>query len=229
MVIPWFEWVTAHASEFDLICVTGDLMSLQGSADADPLPDPPAQAAFIARWLGALPTPVAICSGNHDLDEYLDIWKCQNPGNITIDLETRIVGEVVVTCLPFIFGFSTPESTVDAWIEGRNTADLDNLWWLILHHEPPGDLSKAVSVSQLMSDYRPDLFLCGHLHDLPRKKSFSFLHRWVVVLNPGVGADPLIPDRIVIDTQKKLATWYSGEEEWSTLIATTRRALRPNV
>lgn len=200
---------------------------LDRSEFGEPLLDPPEQAAYIARWLADLPVPVALCSGNHEVDEYVDIWKTQNPTNITIDLETRVIGEAVVTCLPFIFGFTTPESTIDGWLEGKATAEGIDQWWLVLHHEPPVEGRRTDSPSQLLGQYQPDIYLCGHIHDWPSQHSFAVRNRGVIVLNPGVGEDLKTPNHIVIDTTALIATWFCPHEAFSISVAVTSRIFRP--
>ena len=80
---PWLDWISAHATEFDLLCIAGDLLDMFGperpkqsvsSKPSDltrmlrpttrvPLHE---QARILSIWLQELPTPTVVCTGNHD-------------------------------------------------------------------------------------------------------------------------------------------------------------------
>jgi Icc-related predicted phosphoesterase len=209
MYLRWFDWITAEQSRYDLICCTGDMMLLSHDDLGPEPPDPSEQAVFIARWLAELTVPVALCSGNHELGEYLDIWQAQDPSRIVADDETRVVGRAVVTCTPFDFGAPVTEKTTDALIEGRALADETGKPWLLLHHEPPHETGWEDETRGLLARHAPDFYLCGHIHDWPARKGWATKMGRSWVLNPGVGKRE-IPDHIVVDTANGILTW-NGE------------------
>src|SRR6187401_102960 len=59
-----FDWLLAHAHEYDVAAIGGDLLDL-----SSPL-DPDVQIAIVEKYLGLLQqkTRVIVCSGNHDGD-----------------------------------------------------------------------------------------------------------------------------------------------------------------
>lgn len=57
---PWLYWVAAHAPEYDLLCIAGDLQNAFAAEGMVP------QAKRLQEWLLALPAPTVVCSGNHD-------------------------------------------------------------------------------------------------------------------------------------------------------------------
>ena len=64
-----FDWVTQVASEYDLVVVAGDHLSI-----ASPV-EPDAQIAVVLEYLArmAAQTTVIACSGNHDLNARNDL------------------------------------------------------------------------------------------------------------------------------------------------------------
>jgi predicted MPP superfamily phosphohydrolase len=60
--IHWFRWLIEQAPNFDLVCVTGDLLDMFKSETRME------QAREITRLIRELAdiVPVAVCSGNHD-------------------------------------------------------------------------------------------------------------------------------------------------------------------
>ena len=64
-----FDWVASVASEYDLVVVAGDSLSI-----ASPV-DPDAQIAVVLEYLArmAAQTTVIACSGNHDLNARNDL------------------------------------------------------------------------------------------------------------------------------------------------------------
>src|SRR5262245_53456187 len=59
-----FDWLVAHANEYDVAAIGGDMLDL-GSAL-----DPEVQIAIVEKYFTLLrqKTRVAVCSGNHDGD-----------------------------------------------------------------------------------------------------------------------------------------------------------------
>jgi hypothetical protein len=55
----WFEWVAAQASNYDAVCVAGDLLDMFGIAKTALR----AQATWTRDWLGESPGRLFVCSG----------------------------------------------------------------------------------------------------------------------------------------------------------------------
>ena len=73
-----FDWLLAHASEYDAAVIGGDLLDLSSALDMD------VQIAIVEKYLGLLrrKARLVVCSGNHDgdsrnsADESVAAWLC---------------------------------------------------------------------------------------------------------------------------------------------------------
>ena len=59
-----FDWLMAHAAEFDAVIIGGDLLELGSSLEPD------VQVVVVEKYLSRLcqQTRLLVCSGNHDGD-----------------------------------------------------------------------------------------------------------------------------------------------------------------
>lgn len=66
----WFDWLLHRAPPHDLLVMSGDLLDLAGATPHR------RQIAWVSDWLNDYPRPLALCSGNHDLewDDRAERW-----------------------------------------------------------------------------------------------------------------------------------------------------------
>ena len=170
--IPWFEWLIAKGWAFNLVCIAGDFLDL---FNEEPKPKQVAQVQGYLRDL-ASKTNIALCSGNHDSfgpivpaargPSYPWLVELDNLPSVISDGQTRIVGRLIVTTLPYCANGEAKRILLD---RGRSIRKSRGLKWLVLHHEPPPFLEPAGpgerEAKALIEEYLPDFWLSDHVHD----------------------------------------------------------------
>jgi Icc-related predicted phosphoesterase len=208
----WLDWATHKATNYDLVCVSGDLLDMFSR-----------KGHFwgvitVKKWTERFPTNLALCSGNHDgsspdripdtgllpmlqaedrreaeklllLERWMDAL--ERPGLIT-DNRTRLVetasGPVVVTTLPYNFwGQAPPKGLLK---DGGQLRKECNAPWIVLHHEPPsselvGGFFGNRGLSERIVSYSPDFVLSGHIHLQPYRGDFAERLGRTWCFNPG--------------------------------------------
>jgi len=144
------------------------------------------------------------------------------PGVVS-DRHSRLVEisseKIVVTTIPFFPGKQGPGVCKRLWHEAARQRAASGAQWLLLHHEPPGGTlvggySGDSSLFYRIREYQPDFVLSGHIHAQPYFGSFADRVGKTWCFNPGVPpAEQMrrakIPNHIVLDTEKRSATWYA--------------------
>ncbi len=165
-----------------------------------------------------------MCSGNHDLDHRTDgqekatAWINEAwAGGVVVDGESVTVdGWLVSAC---------------AWWEGpvtlqrleQHLADAEaerGRGWIWAYHGPPeGPLSWTGSrhygdpeLPRLLDRYRPDIVLCGHIHQSPFVADGAWAERrgdtWLFNSGHQPGG---IPSHVRLDLDERRASWWSFE------------------
>lgn len=213
------DWLCGAAAGFDLLVIGGDLLDLGGHADLD------TQIVVIEKYLRRLgvSVPVAVCSGNHDLDaqseagerkadwlQHLDIAR------VSVDLQSHLAqGHLFSVCS----WWDGPESQAEVAAFLAAEAQKNIRPWIWVYHAPPDgaktgwngkDYSGDAFLSGLLKEYRPDIVLSGHIHGSPFRAEGQWFDRigetWV--FNPGRQPSST-PAVIVIDLATREATWDS--------------------
>ena len=74
--------------------------------------------------------------------------------------------------------------------------------------------NEEVQAEGLVSEFEPDYFVCGHLHQLPQVSERGWL--WTAgkttIINAGQRLDAPYPNYIVWDTESKNAVWRSMDK-----------------
>lgn len=159
--MPWYDWIAQRAAKFDLICIAGDLL------DAFQPESLAAQMVAIARWCEALPTPLAISSGNHDgNDEPLSLdgplaelessedarerlgrfftakrWMDTLASDrVVTDGQNRLlnVGKSQLVVTTIPYDYGGRSAEV-LWEAGARLRSQHRAPWIVLHHEPPAE------------------------------------------------------------------------------------------
>ncbi|MEI6607593.1 MAG: metallophosphoesterase family protein [Verrucomicrobiota bacterium] len=234
----WFEWLLRQQA--DLTVVAGDLLD---GFRADGLL---VQMLELRRWCTQFPGWLAVCSGNHDhntplrarrpealagipedvREEVLSLllaghWMdCLESDRVVTDRRTKVVttprGLLVVTTVPY--DFDGGEDHDDLWEEAARLRHKQKIPWLVLHHEPPADVTVGGRMGnpQLyykIQEYRPDFVVSGHLHNQPYVGSFADRLDGTWCFNPGhpeqgMAMQSGIPNHIVLDVAARTATWH---------------------
>lgn len=213
------DWVLEEAAGVELLAIAGDLLDISSGVPLD------AQATVILEYLAryADRTAVVACSGNHDLDsrtgagEKATEWISEaRARGARIDGDSVQVSDWLVTACAWWEG---PETL------GRLEAVLDDAAavrtgpWIWVYHGPPeGPLSWTGSkhfgdpeLPRLLDRHRPDLVLCGHIHEAPYVPGGAWFERRgsTLLFNSGYQRGP-IPAHVFLDLDERTATWWSS-------------------
>jgi len=212
------DWVLAESTDFDLLVVAGDLLDIASGVPLD------AQIAVVLEYLVRFAghTTTVVCSGNHDLDhrneagEKATAWIAEaRAGGVAVDGDSATVEDWTVTSCAWWEGpetLATLESALEA--AGRSRA---GRWMWAWHGPPQGPLSWTGSrhygdpeLPRLLDTHRPDVVLCGHIHQAPFVADGAWAERrgdtWL--FNGGHQLGP-IPTHVVLDLGEGIASWWS--------------------
>ncbi len=214
-----FDWLCAEAKEFDVLVIAGDLLDLGGHADLD------TQSVVVSKYLQRLGSalPVAVCSGNHDLDaqnksgERTAEWLVHvNLPQVSVDLQSLTVKGCHFSVCSWWDG---PVSREEVAGFLANEALKAVRPWLWVYHAPPDGAKTTWTGKDYVGDtylrdfilqHQPDFVLSGHIHNSPFRREGRWIDRigktWV--FNPG-RQPSATPSAIVIDLDRMEATWDS--------------------
>lgn len=216
--LPQLDWVLDHADDVDLLVVAGDLLDVAGRVPLD------AQITVVLEYLRrfAAKTTTVACSGNHDLDhrtpegEKATAWITEaREVGVAIDGDSIRCGEWLVSACAWWEGPETLR-VLEAGLD-RAAADRSGPWLWAYHGPPEGPLSWTGSrhfgdpeLPRLIEQYRPDVVLCGHIHEAPTTPEGGWVERrgdtWI--FNSGAERGS-VPSHIHLDLDERCATWTS--------------------
>lgn len=197
----WFDWLRERAPEHDLLVMSGDLLDL-----AAPTPTGK-QIDWVSAWLADYPTPISVCSGNHDLmwDSEAERWRpaywlreISNP-NLSVDGQQNTLD-----------GFTTLNIGCATRPKGRD-ADA----WVV--HGPPAMTGVArrangrdggdIDLVAPLKRHAPAFVFCGHVHD----PSCWFEHHGPsLLLNPGRLHGAPFPNHLIVQTDSRACAHVSA-------------------
>ena len=197
--MTWFDWLIAESPHYDLVCLTGDILNLGYlSSEVDREIN-----AAVAR-LAEVKTPLALCSGNHDLhypsgQDRAQWMQALRRKNVWLDGDAFCFRGYRFRCI--------------GWCEPVPRSTKDDFW---LMHAPPfgaktsmvaGGISHGDEEARevCLAGWGPCFALGGHVH---RALRFWGGVRETVTLNPGRGDNPACPNHIVIDMTKRTMTHH---------------------
>ena len=208
----WFGWLADHASDYDLVCLTGDqldLFSLYRLGD---------QLSMVKGALGRITTPLALCSGNHD----------SIGGGRVVDPRLfqakwlKEIGRAGTWIDGDKFNLSGQNFRCVGWNALLPAATADEIW---LYHAPPARSGAAVGIDgndagdeilgeMCRAENGPALVLSGHQHN-PQRWACRVGRSWC--LNPGYKQHAKTPSHIVIDTEALTAVFHTGGRSPTTI------------
>ncbi len=216
-----FDWVLGRADEVDLVVVAGDSLDIASAVPLD------AQITVVLEYLTRLAalTTTVVCSGNHDLDHRTEAgekatgWLAEaKDAGVVVDGDTVVVDEWLVTSCAWWEGPETLgalETSLDEAAASRT-----GRWMWAWHGPPDGPLAWTGSrhygdpeLPKLLDRHRPDLVLCGHVHEAPFVPDGGWAERrgdtWL--FNGGRQAGE-IPTHTILELEDGLARWWSYGE-----------------
>ena len=214
-----YDWIDSVAAEFDVVVVAGDHLDIASAVPVN------AQVVAIVKHLRRMSaqTRLLVSSGNHDLTardaagEKSAVWMAQvRRLGIPCDGEALEIDDTIVTVCPWWDG---PQSRAAVGAQLARDAARRAKRWIWVYHAPPGDSPTSWTGKRHFGDddlvawiteYRPSMVLCGHIHQSPFRKGGSWVDQvgdsWV--FNAGRQIGP-VPSHIVVDTEAQEAHWYS--------------------
>lgn len=222
--LPLLDWLLGAAADADVVAISGDLLDI-----ATPVPHD-AQAVVVASYLERLAdrTTVLVSSGNHDLDgpgptgEQAASWlRDMAREGIVVDGHSIDRDGWRMTVAPWWDGPLTQAQVGDQLAEA---AVARGERWLWVYHSPPAGTRLCFDGRRSFPDdalaawvrqHRPDVVLCGHIHQAPWVDGGGWYDRIgsTLVVNPGrqIGK---VPPHVWIDTDAATATWLGlGERD----------------
>jgi Icc-related predicted phosphoesterase len=215
-----FDWLCERAADYDFVIIVGDMLDMGGHADLD------TQMLVVEKYLGRIATvkPIAVCSGNHDVDEEVGDggrragWLNHiGLDGLYVDYQGLALNGARISICPWWEG---PDSRrcVAAFLQSES--EKRGGPWIWMCHAPPAYSKISWNgrmhsgdpfLVELIGQHAPDIVLCGHIHSSPFQPPGSWMDRvgaaWV--FNPGREIGPT-PPSIVIDLVKMEATWQSS-------------------
>lgn len=215
-----FDWLTAHAGNYDLTIIGGDLLDLSSPLDFD------VQIVVVEKYLHRIreKTRLLVSSGNHDGDRrnaadesYAEWLLLSRAEGLFVDGDTAVLGDTRVTACPWWDG---PVSRAELEKLLAREAAQSSARWIWSHHAPPDLTRVSWNGMKFVGDkflqgwiehYEPDLVLSGHVHNAPfyqPKGSWDDRIGNTWVFNPGRQLGPS-PTYISLDLDAMTAEWIS--------------------
>lgn len=215
-----YEWLKSNIVEYDLLIIIGDLLDLMSPVAKEK------QIADIKNYLNYYSSilPVLVSSGNHDLDMELDgeltthwLSSIENDA-IKVDGQYFYLENTLFSICPWWNGSHVRNAMVNM-LKEHSKMDCEN--WVWLHHAPP--MGSKISytrkgnagdpyVKKLVSRYKPDFLLCGHIHGAPYSQEGSWCDKigdtWSFNAGKQTGE---YPSNITIDLAQNTAEYTSYE------------------
>lgn len=214
-----FDWLNRVAGEFDLLVIAGDHLDITSSVDER------VQITVTLKILERLSqrTRLFASSGNHDLDrrnsaqEKYAAWLDKLRGiGIATDGDSVSVAGCLFTICPWWDG---PVGMAQVSEQLERDAQIAKDKWIWIYHGPPEDSPTCKEPKRSFGDaelrkwieqFRPDLVLCGHVHNAPFHNGGSWIDRigssWVFNAGRQIGD---VPAHIILDTDHNAAIWFS--------------------
>ncbi len=216
--LPHYDWLVGAAQDVDVVALVGDLADVVSPVPID------VQSVVLGKYLSRLAehTVVLAASGNHDLDgpgpagEQVAGW-LQQPRGIDVHVDGASVD------------LSGTRFTICPWWDGPETREVVGAQlaaaardrperWIWLYHAPPAgtvlcrDGRREFPDHELaawIDQHRPNIVLCGHIHQAPWVEGGSWHDRLgdTLVFNAGKQVGP-VPPHITLDLDAGTADWF---------------------
>lgn len=184
-----FQWLADQKEYYDCLCLTGDF--LDGDSD-----DFTRQSEWASNWLKEFDKQIFACSGNHDLDAFMESNWLTNMKSKKIcrDNQMKVINGIRFGCLPYL---------------GANLSCFSDCDVLVTHIPPIKTATSQSIVDGKLRDWgdeelyyalkdkviRPRYILCGHVENPVSKTDCLF---GAEIINPGAQHNSSIPNHKTI-------------------------------
>lgn len=216
--LPHYDWLVRAADDVDVVAIVGDLADV-----VSPVPFT-VQTVVLQKYLDLLAEKavVLVTSGNHDLDgpgdhgEQVAAW-LQQVGNerVHVDGTSVDLDGTRFTLCPWWDGPVSRQAVADQLAAAA--VDRPERWVWLYHSPPAGTVLcndgrrefPDHDLAAWIDEHRPDLVLCGHIHQAPWISGGSWHDALGTtrVFNAGKQPGP-VPPHITFDLGAGGAEWY---------------------
>jgi Icc-related predicted phosphoesterase len=216
--LPQLDWLVGASEQVDVVVIAGDLADVVSPVPHD------VQTVVISRYLRRVAdrAKVLVASGNHDLDgpayhgEQVATWlrRLRHEG-LHVDGASVDIGDTRFTVCPWWDG---PITRDEVGIQLAAAARDRPARWVWVYHAPPAGTPLCndgrrtfadVELAEWIGQHRPDLVMCGHIHQSPWVDDGSWHARlgetWVFNAGKQIGK---VPPHITVDTETATADWF---------------------
>lgn len=216
--LPHYDWLVTAAEDVDVVALVGDLADV---VNAVPFT---VQVVVLEKYLGMLAEKATVLasSGNHDLDgpgphgEQVAAWlQAAGEARVHVDGSSVDVDGTRFTICPWWDGPATRQAVADQLAEAARDRPER---WIWLYHSPPAGTVLCHDgrrdfpdhdLAGWIDEHRPDIVLCGHIHQAPWAEGGSWHARlgetWVFNAGKQMGK---VPPHITLDTEAGTAEWF---------------------
>ncbi len=214
----WFDWLLHRAPAHDLVVMSGDMLDLTAVTPHG------RQIEWVSGWLNDFPRPIAVASGNHDLewDSRTERWtpaywlrRLVNPSVWTDGQRVALNGLSILN----IGATTRPKGgAADVWVA----------------HAPPSGTAVATrpdgtdagdhDLVPAVERYAPRLVLSGHVHNAIRWRE---QRHGTLFLNPGCDPDALFPNHILVETDRLSSELITAARGWDSALTPTVESAVP--
>jgi Predicted phosphoesterases, related to the Icc protein len=200
----WFDWLLEDAPPHDLVVMSGDMLDLMSVTPQR------RQIEWVSAWLDGFPRPLAVCSGNHDLewDPATERWRpaywlrsITNPLVWTDGRRVQMDGLSVLN-----IGATTRPKGGSADVWAVHAPPARTLVATRFRGGDAGDLDLIESVRR----FAPKLVLSGHVHSPLDWREFR---DGTLFLNPGCESEAPFPNHILVNTERMSCRFVTATRE----------------
>lgn len=215
----WFTWLRIAASQYDVCCLSGDLLDIFAAFSGEL--SLTRQAARMQHYLEEFPAPLFVASGNHDEGhDFIAAAARRNPRVRADGTDEDFLGYRFV-CQ----GWNSPPTLAP---KPAPT--------IVLRHAPPagsqlatgesGDVGELATRALALSLPAGSMILSGHAHT---PAAWCDQVGSTACFNPGVARRTITPARIIIDTDRGWARQVTedGARERRVDLRALASGLRP--
>jgi Icc-related predicted phosphoesterase len=220
------DWVLRRAGDpeagIDVAVIAGDLLDIGSAVPLD------TQITVVLDYLERLAArvPTLVCSGNHDLDhrtesgEKATRWLAEARAyGVHVDGDSFDLGDWRLSACAWWEGAATLAELEARLVEAA--ADRPARWLWAFHGPPEGPLSWTGSrhfgdpeLPRLLDAFRPDVVLCGHIHQAPFTSEGAWAERrgstWLFNAGYQRGDRPTF---VELDLGEQRASWWAPTGE----------------
>ncbi len=200
----WFDWLLHRAPAHDLVVMSGDMLDLSAATPQR------RQIEWVSAWLNEFPRPMAVCSGNHDLewDSATERWTpaywLRTIGNPTVWTDGQRVTLDDISILNIGATTRPKGGRADVWVVHAPPSRT-----LVATRSDGDDAGDRDLVAPVIR-YSPRLVLSGHVH---RPLHWRERRDDTWFLNPGCNPLAAFPNHILVDTNRTSCRLISAPDE----------------